>query len=207
MRNRGEGMKDKKLILQIISKMYFIIIFLISIIALSIYLYLKGLEKMNIYFYLFGKCSDEIVPYILYLSIFTIVSGITLIIFLKFKHKWVLKISTVLVAILIIFISEPNTFFTPTYRYFEYYSDDNAHHIIVREGGMFHSGFGDIYEMTNFDKMYKVGDYSTNAYLPFACNRFNFEWNEDYFILNYYYGSSGYTENNGYKSIKIKYIK
>ena len=92
-------------------------------------------------------------------------------------------------------------------KYFDFYSDDGQHHIVVKEQSMLFYGFGDIYEMTGPGIMQQIGSYNTDdGYRPFTDKTYEFIWKEDGFVLRHCFSFGICDNEEDYIEKDITYI-
>ena len=166
------------------------------------------LKKLNVYLLLFGIGTAELLPFFRISGVLLLLAGLAVWAFKSAKPK-LLKGFIVFIAVVAIFafslVSFSVVLFSPSGRYFEFTSDDNAHKIVVREESMLLYGGGYIYEKTSFCTMQRVGVYSTDdGFLPFTVDAYYFVWHEEGFDLHHgFYGK----DDKEYKVVKMGYIK
>lgn len=193
----------KKIILPKFSK----ITFIFSAILLGIYFLISNLEKADTYVYLFGLGTREILPSAKILCIALLTSALAVLIFKNIRREALSIILTVVVSVCALWYCTLICFssFLLESKYYEYKSDDNSHHIVVREIAGFHEVDGIIYEKTSVCTMKPVGYYDTNdRYKPFLNNDVFFVWNENKFELHYAYLKN---PDPMYKVVEMEYVK
>ena len=169
------------------------------------YLLVRILAKFNVYLYLFGWGSENMLPIITMLCIASLVSAVTVFIYKNSKHKILSGLLLTVFSLWFYYLLIMFTLFCVNGTYFEYSSDDGKHQIVARECAFLQVGWGDIYEKTSFCTMRRVGGYSTDdGFGPFSSDAFYFVWNEDDFELHHsFFGSL----DEEYRVVKMEYIK
>lgn len=162
------------------------------------------MEKNNISLWLSGISSEEIMP------VLGAVSGFSTLFFFSFylssqksKHRAVIALVSIIVSVLL--MTEVGFAYSrqPEYEYFEIFSNDKNHEIIIKEGSFLLSGEGAFYEKTSPITMVKIGEYSTDdGYRPFTDNRYEIDWNENGFEVTYSFNGSAITKKETAQYVK-----
>ncbi len=176
-----------------------------SVVFLGMWLLIKVLEKFNIYLYLFGVGSEEIIPIITLLGVALLISAIAVLFYKNTRHKAIVVIATTILSFFLLPYLLLFSLFSMNGTYFEYTSDDEKHDIVVNECAFLLAGYGDVYEKTSIFTMKRVGGYTTDdGFCPFSNDAFYFIWNEKDFELHHaYFGKS----DKEYKIVKMEYAK
>ena len=180
--------------------------FIAAVILLIFYGITAFMKSRQLYLYIFRANSEEIMPILMFAAVVLLISGGAVWAYNNIGHKIII---TICVAILTGVVSA--VFLLKLCRaadnmYFEFYSDDREHHIVVKEKSFLLAGYGDIYEVIAPGVMSPIGEYTTDdGYRPFSDNKFSFEWHKDGCTLTYYYGAGTYLENGGYETVDMHY--
>ena len=192
----------KKTVLPKFSK----IAFIISGVLLCVYLLISILVKFNIYVYLLGVGTREIISFITTPCVALLISAFAVLLYKNISRKTLVVPLTIIISFFVFSYMLADYVFSPSSEYFEYTSDDKNHHIVVDERSFLLGGWGDIFEKTSFCTMKRVGGYSTDdGFCPFSNDAFYFVWNENDFELHYSHGGSKSEEY--YRVVKMEYVK
>ncbi len=191
----------KKIIFPKFSK----IAFIISGVLLCICFLIRILEKFNIYIYLLGVGTQEILPFITIPCVALLISAFTVLLYKNISRKTLVVPLTIIISFFIFSYMLVDYAFSPSSEYFEFKSNDKKHSIVVNEKSFLLSGGGVIYEKTSFCTMKRVGGYSTDdGFCPFSNDAFYFVWNEnDFELYHSFFGS----KSEEYRVVKMEYVK
>ncbi len=170
--------------------------------VLGLVLLLLDREK-GISLWLFGCCTDEIMPFLkmtnrIVLSIPIIISAAAI-----YKYK---KFSYIFSAVFFVAVFALIPFFGDIWRSYDYvYSEisspDGNHEIVVCEWTWLVGSGGVFYEKTGAFFMKELGEFSTDdGYNPFSEGKYEVEWNDDGFDATYWFSYNGVE-----KSETVKY--
>ncbi len=191
----------KKVILPKFSKTTFII----SGVLLCVYFFIRILAKFDIYLYLLGVGTQEIMPFITIPCVALIISAVAVLLYKNLGHRILVAYLTIILSFFVFSYMLLNYAFSPSSKYFEYTSDDKEHHIVVKECSFLLGGWGYIYEKNSFCTMKRVGGYRTDdGFCPFTKNNFFFVWNENDFELHLSYSGDSSEKD---RVVKMKYAK
>ena len=182
--------------------------FIIASALAGLFILLSVLKHYNVYLYLFGISTKEILWIITFPFVALVLAAFAVWLFKRAKNKILrglsvfLSVSAFVCISLVLFAV---ILFSPSGRYYNFRSDDGKHEIVVHEKSLLLYGGGDIYEKTSFCTMQRVGGYGTDdGYLPFTDGKFYFVWYADSFELHYFFGG---IDDDGYNTVEMRYAK
>ena len=181
-----------------------VIFFILFAVLLGAYLLLEYLEATDVYIYLLGFGTNEIMIKLIPLYVLSLVIGVAVFLYKNISRKILATLLIIAVALAALWYLAISLMFASPDTYFEYTSPDNEHQIVARDMSFLLSGGGIIYEKTSFCTLKRVGGYTTDdGFCPFTHDAFYFVWNENDFELHYDY----FNAEAEYRVVKMEYAK